>query len=272
MDCLAKYIKVDLKHKPGAFKQIYRKTTEKKDCFEFIYDAASEFYVLKIMQLSLQKFEGENYRNRYSEHFDDFSINEFVSVPLKKRFGGNDTLNSEGFQEWTLDEFKTNSKTGGIFNMKDHFQIHFVNTYLLDNQPSKVSHRDYSNQSDNSYHFNFIKSLQYVPKTDYPGYLYVYCMDDHLKLKKSQKLSHIILFKIGQTKSIPKRRVNIQSNSNKEQYTICRTWYTKYIKYFEWVVHKYFRHNRVLRPDLKDGKTEWFLVTYNEIVDGVDKI
>ena len=83
VDCLAKYIKVDLKHKPGAFKQIYRKTTEKKDCFEFNYDAASEFYVLKIMQLSLQKFEVENYRNRYSEHFDDFSIDEFVSVHLK---------------------------------------------------------------------------------------------------------------------------------------------------------------------------------------------
>jgi hypothetical protein len=45
-----------------------------------------------------------------------------------------------------------------------------------------------------------------------------------------------------------------------------QTFTTKYSIFLEFLVHTYFRKQRVVRPDLIDGKTEWFLVTFTEIL------
>lgn len=38
------------------------------------------------------------------------------------------------------------------------------------------------------------------------------------------------------------------------------------------MVHKLFDHCRVVKPALADGKTEWFLITFPELRDGIMKI
>ncbi len=40
----------------------------------------------------------------------------------------------------------------------------------------------------------------------------------------------------------------------------------------EWALHKFFRKNRVVRPELIDGKSEWFLVSARELAVGIWKV
>jgi len=42
--------------------------------------------------------------------------------------------------------------------------------------------------------------------------------------------------------------------------------------YLEWALHKYFRLSRVIRPELEDGKTEWFLLRVKELARGCWKV
>jgi len=37
-------------------------------------------------------------------------------------------------------------------------------------------------------------------------------------------------------------------------------------------MHKYFRKYRVVREDIEDGKTEWFLLTIEDLIRGTWKI
>ena len=60
-----------------------------------------------------------------------------------------------------------------------------------------------------------------------------------------------------------------QEKANGEAYHLVDFWPSKYHKYLEWIVHKYFRHSRVVRPELKDGGLEWFLTTAQELVDSI---
>lgn len=50
------------------------------------------------------------------------------------------------------------------------------------------------------------------------------------------------------------------------------TFATNFSVYFEFMIHLYFDSQRVVRPDLKDGKTEWFLVTIEELSDIIEKL
>ena len=47
---------------------------------------------------------------------------------------------------------------------------------------------------------------------------------------------------------------------------------SKYHMYMEWLLHKFFIHSRVMRTEIEDGKTEWFLVDAEELVLGVWKL
>ena len=42
--------------------------------------------------------------------------------------------------------------------------------------------------------------------------------------------------------------------------------------HLEWALHKFLRKNRVVRPDIEDGKTEWFIIGLKELVRSVYKI
>ena len=81
-----------------------------------------------------------------------------------------------------------------------------------------------------------------------------------------------ILMKIGKSKKNPGERVKRQEKLNSEKYMIVQAFYTKYHSYLEWALHKFLRKNRVVRPDLEDGKTEWFLIGVRELVLQVWKI
>ena len=89
---------------------------------------------------------------------------------------------------------------------------------------------------------------------------------------RTNKLSHLILYKCGRTKNLPESRVLIQEKQNGEVYKIRESFASKYSIYLEFMIHLYFDANRVVRPDLKDGKTEWFLVTFAELRDVIIKI
>ena len=51
-----------------------------------------------------------------------------------------------------------------------------------------------------------------------------------------------------------------------------QSFYSIFHEYTEWSLHKFFRKNRVVRPELEDGKTEWFLVSARELAVGIWKI
>jgi hypothetical protein len=71
----------------------------------------------------------------------------------------------------------------------------------------------------------------------------------------------------------PSRRVFEQEARNSDgQYLLKQTFATKYSIYLEFVVHTYFERQRVVRPDLKDGKTEWFLVSFPEVLSTIERI
>ncbi len=73
---------------------------------------------------------------------------------------------------------------------------------------------------------------------------------------------------MGRTKNLPDKRVLTQERANKEgQYKIITTYASKYSIYLEFMIHLYFDSQRVVRPELKDGKTEWFLATIEELKD-----
>ena len=50
------------------------------------------------------------------------------------------------------------------------------------------------------------------------------------------------------------------------------SYYTLFSDFFELMVHKMFEAQRVVKPELKDGKTEWFMVTLGELEVGIMKI
>lgn len=50
------------------------------------------------------------------------------------------------------------------------------------------------------------------------------------------------------------------------------TFATNYSIFLEFMIHSYFDNVRVVRPELLDGKTEWFLVTFPEIRDIIIRI
>ena len=89
---------------------------------------------------------------------------------------------------------------------------------------------------------------------------------------KNQKHEKTFLIKIGRSKKHPKERIARQSSLNKEMYCNLLSFFSIFHEYTEWLVHKYFRKNRVVRPEIEDGKTEWFLVSARELAVGVWKI
>ena len=83
---------------------------------------------------------------------------------------------------------------------------------------------------------------------------------------KENRLSHLILYKVGRTKKHPERRIYEQQSKNNEGlYLLRETFATRFSIYFEFMIHVYFDSQRVVRPELLDGKTEWFLVTWEEL-------
>jgi hypothetical protein len=96
------------------------------------------------------------------------------------------------------------------------------------------------------------------------------CFDyDALEFDEDDKA---ILMKIGRSKNIPGERVRRQSKQNNEKYMIVQSFYSKHHNYLEWALHKFLRKNRVVRPDVEDGKTEWFLIGVRELVVSVWKV
>jgi hypothetical protein len=86
----------------------------------------------------------------------------------------------------------------------------------------------------------------------------------------NNKITHILLHKIGLTKNSPEKRVHTQELKNGESYQILKFYATKYYKYVEMVAHRLFKDHRVQKTDSRDGNTEWFLIGQEELLKGMD--
>ena len=103
-------------------------------------------------------------------------------------------------------------------------------------------------------------------ENDIPGWVYVYYRQRDWKIHQDKLLSHLILYKVGRTKNHPDKRISDQEKINNDGiYLLKETFATKYSIYFEFMIHIYFDTQRVVRPELLDGKTEWFLVNWEEL-------
>lgn len=81
------------------------------------------------------------------------------------------------------------------------------------------------------------------------------------------------MYKIGRTKNHPSRRILDQQSKNKDGlYKLKESFATNYSIYLEFAIHLYFYQSRVLRTELLDGKTEWFLVTFDEVRDMLSRL
>jgi len=75
----------------------------------------------------------------------------------------------------------------------------------------------------------------------------------------------VLLFKVGRTKNLPEARKAASERANRCRYTLDFVQHTSYHKYLENAVHEMLKQTRVVNPDLKDGKTEWFLCPLERI-------
>lgn len=92
------------------------------------------------------------------------------------------------------------------------------------------------------------------------------------KARISTAEDELLLLKIGRSKYEPTERVLNQSKNNGERYSILCSYYSIFHMYFEWALHKYFRKYRVVRAELKDGGTEWFLLGSRQLIYALNRV
>ena len=77
---------------------------------------------------------------------------------------------------------------------------------------------------------------------DSEGYVYAYYKSSDVYLIRDRKR---LAIKIGLTKYQPSRRINHTAKTNGERYTTLLFEFTKYHKYLEFILHRYFKHARI---------------------------
>ena len=107
---------------------------------------------------------------------------------------------------------------------------------------------------------------------DCEGWLYVYERDLDRKNVIEGKITDVILFKVGRTVKTPQSRVGQQEISNGESYHVVLSFKSKFHKFVEYAIHWMFAENRVVKTDSLDGRTEWFLIDKESLMQGIDKL
>ncbi|CAI2374954.1 unnamed protein product [Moneuplotes crassus] len=102
---------------------------------------------------------------------------------------------------------------------------------------------------------------------DRRGYVYVYYRYEDQKKKTNDK---VMAFKIGRSVDAP-TRIKTSSRKNGETYTTAITEVTNYYKHFETIIHDYLEEGRIIRNEIKDGKTEWFYLKFSKIQKAMKK-
>ena len=90
-------------------------------------------------------------------------------------------------------------------------------------------------------------------------------------MKRNEKDEFLLLVKLGRAKN-PKIRAKGLNRNNAETYSILVSFYSQFHMHLEWLIHKYFRRSRVVRPSIEDGKTEWFLVGCTNVICGIRSV
>lgn len=78
-------------------------------------------------------------------------------------------------------------------------------------------------------------------------------------------------YKIGCSKDLPARRIQVQATANKEKYEAIITIDTPARYLTETVIHRQLKSQRTPRPH-GDGKTEWFTGDREEFLDTIKKV
>jgi len=100
-----------------------------------------------------------------------------------------------------------------------------------------------------------------ISHSDWTGYIYVYHVAGDSDKKKNNK---IMAFKIGRSVNAPKRIGHCEKENN-EKYNTALIEKSEYYKHYEAIIHDYFWQERIIRDEIKDGKTEWFYKKYSDI-------
>lgn len=97
--------------------------------------------------------------------------------------------------------------------------------------------------------------------------MYIYYCDtpNDKKLAKEDKVMPI---KIGRAKDAPKR-ISHTASTNGERYITHQIEFSHFYKHFETIVHMFFTEERIVRENIKDGKTEWFYLKLSQAVGAV---
>ena len=106
-----------------------------------------------------------------------------------------------------------------------------------------------------------------ISKLDKDGYVYVYYRAEEQEKKKANKT---MAFKIGRSIDAPKR-ISHSSKKNNEKYNTAIIEKTSYYKHFEGIIHDYLKEGRIIRNEIKDGKTEWFFTKFSDIEEVIKK-
>ena len=85
-----------------------------------------------------------------------------------------------------------------------------------------------------------------------------------VRTKARNKEDKVIPFKIGRSVNCPKR-IGHCEKENGEKYNVAIVEATQFYKHFETIVHDYFKEERIIRDEIKDGKTEWFYKKFSDI-------
>ena len=138
----------------------------------------------------------------------------------------------------------------------------------LDDYPDLQGH--YSDWDKWFYQHVMLTLRPYECKSD--GFVYIYQRESDVKKLEDGEIKGILLHKIGSTKKSAESRVGQQQKTNKEPYVVVAAYKSKLYKYFEYIAHRYFQQFRVTKGDSIDGKTEWFLVDTQSLMEGMLKL
>ena len=67
------------------------------------------------------------------------------------------------------------------------------------------------------------------------------------------------------------KRISRTAQTNNETYITAYTESSNYYKHFEHIVHEYFRDQRIVRTNIKDGRTEWFYANLKDVISIIKK-
>ena len=177
--------------------------------FEFSFDKTSGHYKMMFGKTELVMFDWQSYYKKLRR----IKQKAVQKLDFEQKPQGNSVVKTYKSEPWTtLDQYPA---LKNVFSERD---MPWVNDTLLTMKPYD---------------------------SDHIGYVYVYQRRKDIDNLAKNKITHILLHKIGLTKNSPQARVHTQELKNGESYKILKFYETRFYKYVEMVAHRFFKNQRI---------------------------